>query len=343
MVLPIESAVRSLEGSALDHGDSAKLARRLGDVRALLAADLGWVESALVEATSRGEQPGRDAARHLIAGGGKRVRPMSVVLSAACFGPVSAPVREMALVSELIHSATLLHDDVIDDGTERRGAATARVVWGNAVSVLGGDLLLVDALERTCRVAPEILPSLFSTLRELVDGEIVQLRGRAELDVSRATYDRILRGKTASLFRWATSTGARLGGASPGQQESLATFGELVGMAFQLVDDVLDYTSDGADKTPLADLRDGKMTLPLVLALERNAELIDPVRRIYRGDDEPLDEVCRSVVESGACDEVRRAAHAHTARALEVLQQVPRSTPRAMLELVVADLDQRTR
>lgn len=343
MVLPIEAAVRALQGSVEDHGDGAKISRRLAEVRALLENDLAWVENALAEATARGEQPGRDAARHLVSRGGKRIRPMSVILAAACFGPVSPAVREMALVSELIHTATLLHDDVIDDGKERRGAATARMIWGNAVSVLAGDLLLVEALERTGKSAPDILPSLVATMRELVDGEIVQLRGRAELDVSRGTYDRILRGKTASLFRWATGTGARLGGASSSDQESLETFGELIGMAFQLVDDVLDYTSDGADKTPLADLRDGKMTLPLVLALERDADLIHAVRRIYRGDDAPLAEVCGSVIDSGACDEVRRIAHAHTTRALEVLHRVPRSAPRAMLESVVADLDLRTR
>lgn len=344
MVLPIETAVRSLEESVEDHGDAAgKISRRLSEVRTLLEADLAWVEKALAEATSRGEQPGCDAARHLVSRGGKRVRPMSVILAAACFGSVSPAVREMALVSELIHTATLLHDDVIDDGKERRGAATARMIWGNAVSVLAGDLLLVNALERTGRSAPEILASLFTTLRELVDGEIVQLRGRAELDVSRGTYDRILQGKTASLFRWATGTGARLGGASTTDQGNLETFGELVGMAFQLVDDVLDYTSDGADKTPLADLRDGKMTLPLVLALESNPDLLHPVRRIHRGDDTPLGEVCARVIESGACEEVRRIAHGHTVKALEVLHRVPRSAPRTMLESIVADLDLRNR
>ncbi len=341
MTFPIEAAVRSLTRSAEECVDDAKLLRRLGDLKALLEDDLAWVEISLAAATSRGERPARDAARHLVSHGGKRVRPMALLLSSACFGDVPEVARELALVAELVHSATLLHDDVIDDGTERRGAATARTLWGNAISVLAGDLLLVEALERTGAHAPEVLGSLFSTLRQLVDGEVVQLRGRVELDTSRDTYDRVLRGKTASLFRFATSTGALVGGAGEEDQERLGLFGELVGMAFQLVDDALDYGSETTHKTAFADLCDGKMTLPLVLALERSPELIHAVRRIHRGDDAPLPEVRRRVLESGACDEVRKLAGDHTARALEVLCAVPPSDARSLLEDVVAELAQR--
>jgi octaprenyl-diphosphate synthase len=342
MVLPLRAAVQSLTPAAEDKAQDPKLAGRLAELRALLGDSLTFVETALQEATSRGEKPGRDAARHLVSLGGKRVRPMALLLSTACFGNVTSAAREMAVVVELIHTATLLHDDVIDDGTERRGAATARMLWGNAVSVLAGDLLLVEALERTSNAAPEVLVSLFQTLRNLVDGEIVQLRGRAELDVSRDTYDRVLRGKTASLFRWATSTGARLGGASPDDQERLGIFGELVGMAFQLVDDALDYTSESTKKTALADLRDGKMTLPLVLALERQHDLIHPVRRVHAGDDAPLAEVRTRVLETGACDEVRKLAAAHTTRALDVIAGVRPSAARTLLESVVAELAERS-
>jgi octaprenyl-diphosphate synthase len=264
-----------------------------------------------------------------------------LLLSAACFGPVPSTARELALVAELIHSATLLHDDVIDDGTERRGAATSRTVWGNAVSVLAGDLLLVEALDRTGRHAPAVLPALFATLRQLVDGEVVQLRGRRELDTSRDTYERVLRGKTASLFRFATSVGARLGGASEADQERFGLVGELVGMAFQLVDDALDYGDESTRKTALSDLRDGKMTLPLVLALEKEPDLIGAVRSIHRGDDAPLNDVRRRVLAGGACDEVRKLADAKTERALEVLRAAPRTDARILLEGVVEGLASR--
>jgi octaprenyl-diphosphate synthase len=342
MVLPLPASVSSLTRPAEEKAQDPKLVARLADLRALLADSLGFVEAALLEATAKGERPGRDAARHLVKQGGKRVRPMALLLSAACFGEVPPAARELAVVAELIHTATLLHDDVIDDGTERRGAATSRMLWGNAVSVLAGDLLLVEALERTSTAAPEVLGSLFATLRKLVDGEILQLRGRAELDVSRETYERVLRGKTASLFQWTTSTGARLSGASAEDQERLGTFGELVGMAFQLVDDALDYTSETTKKTALADLKDGKMTLPLVLALERKPELIEPVRRIHGGDEGPLSEVRQRVIETGACDDVRKLAAQNTTRALQVLASVRESPARTLLENVVAELANRS-
>jgi len=341
MVLPLAGAVRSLAVPAKEKAQDPRLLGRLNELHALLADNLAFVETALLDATARGEKPGRDAARHLVSQGGKRVRPMALLLSSACFGEITVASREMAVVVELIHTATLLHDDVIDDGTERRWAAAARLLWGNAISVLAGDLLLVEALERTSKAAPQVLGSLFATLRRLVDGEIVQLRGRAELDVSRETYDAVLRGKTASLFRWATSTGARLAGATAADEESLGTFGELVGMAFQLVDDALDYTSETSKKTALADLRDGKMTLPLVLALERRPDLIDPVRRIHAGDDAPLAEVRQGVLETGACDDVRQLAAENTTRALDVIAGVQPSAARTLLENVVAELVER--
>jgi len=170
----------------------------------------------------------------------------------------------------------------------------------------------------------------------------VQLRGRRELDASRDTYDRILRGKTASLFRFATSVGARLGGASDADQERLGLVGELVGMAFQLVDDALDYRHESTHKTALSDLRDGKMTLPLVLTLEKHPELLAAVRAIHRGDDVPIDEVRSRVLESGACEEVRKLAESKTARALSVLAAVPRSSARSLFEELIDGLSHRT-
>jgi octaprenyl-diphosphate synthase len=227
---------------------------------------------------------------------------------------------------------------VIDDGTERRGVPAARTLYGNAVSVLTGDLLLVHALERTARFAPDLMSSLVLTLRRLVDGEIVQLRGRTELDVSEATYERILRDKTASLFAWATRTGARVAGASEEDQERLAGFGERLGFAFQLVDDVLDYSGEGTGKTLLSDLREGKLTLPLVLAVARRPDLVAPLRRIYAGDREPVAAVSRAVVESGACEEARRRAAEYTRGAVEALRDVRPSPARSVLEHVASEL-----
>ena len=328
----------ALRGAVASQAPGVTAEQRLAEVAALFADDLSWVEAELGRAGHAGPAPGTDAARHLIDRGGKRLRPLALLLSSACFGRIPAPARELAVVAELVHSATLLHDDVIDDGHERRGAPAARVLWGNGVSVLGGDLLLVNALERTARHAPEIMPELVDTLRRLVEGEIIQLRGRVELDVSEATYERILRDKTASLFAWATRTGARLAGADAASVAAMTTFGEELGVAFQLVDDVLDYTGETSGKSLLADLKQGKLTLPLVLAATREPNLMGPLRRIFAGDQEPVAHVSQSVVASGACTEVRRRAREHTGRAVAALEGVAMSPARSLLTSVASEL-----
>jgi len=336
--MPAVAAAEILGRAAEAQGADQRVIDRIATVQDLLADDLSWIESALSGAVDEGEAPATLAARHLVTRGGKRVRPIALLLSAACFGRITPAAREMAAVAELVHSATLLHDDVVDEGMERRGVPTSRLSWGNAISVLGGDLLLVHALSRAQTHAPEVMPDLIATLRRLVDGEIVQLRGRSELDVSEATYERILRDKTASLFAWSTRTGARLAGASLEDQERLAGFGERLGIAFQLVDDVLDYSGADTGKTLLTDLREGKLTLPLVLAVARMPELVQPLKRIYAGDREPVTLVSRAVVESGACDEVRRRASAHTRSAVDALRSVQPGPARVLLESVAEQL-----
>ena len=341
MPLSLPSAVGALADTAGLQASNERIARRIADLQELLSDDLESVEQALLVAAEDGVEPATRAARHLIGGGGKRIRPLALLLSAACFGPVPRKARDLAVVAELVHSATLLHDDVIDEGQERRGVGTARRVWSNAVSVLSGDLVLVHALQRTLDCAPETLPDLLNTLRSLVDGEVVQLRGRSRLDVSEATYDRVLRDKTASLFRWATRTGARVAGATPNQQEQLAEFGERLGIAFQLVDDVLDYSGARTGKSLFVDLSEGKMTLPLVLAVRHRPELEEQVRRIHAGDASPVADVSRSVVECGACDEVRRRARQFTERAIAALAHVAPGPARSLLEEVANQLSER--
>jgi octaprenyl-diphosphate synthase len=330
--------VDALRGAAASQAPGVRAEQRLAEVAALFADDLSWVEAELGRASQLGPAPSRDAARHLIERGGKRLRPLALLLSAACFGRIPPAARQLGVVAELVHSATLLHDDVIDDGTERRGAPASRVLWGNGVSVLGGDLLLVNALERTAEHAPEIMPELVATLRRLVEGEIIQLRGRVELDVTEDTYERILRDKTASLFAWATRTGARLAGAEPKAVEALSSFGDELGVAFQLVDDVLDYTGEASGKTLYADLRQGKLTLPLVLAAKQDPELMQPLKRIFAGDQEPVARLSQCVIESGACDAVRRRAREHTERAIAALDAVAMSPARSLLTSVASEL-----
>jgi len=341
MALPVDAALSDLQKAAHLRAREGRLAERLAAVQGALKDDLGWVEQALASAVESGPRPATDAARHLVSLGGKRVRPLALLLSAACFGPVPPAARELAVVAELVHSATLLHDDVVDEGTERRGAPTSRRLWGNAMSVLSGDLLLIHALERTLIHAPDSMTDLVSTLRRLVEGEIVQLRGRTELDVSEVTYEQVLRDKTASLFGWATRTGARLAGASEHHQDQMASFGERLGMAFQLVDDVLDYAAEHSGKTLLSDLREGKLTLPLVLSVAERPELFEPLAKVHAGDPAPVALISRAVIEGGACDEVRKRARRQTEYAVDALRTLPVSRARDLLEEVAFKLAER--
>ena len=315
-----------------------RVLERLAEVQSLVGDDMEWVESALSAVCADGVVPATHAAKHLVSRGGKRVRPLTTLLSAGCFGPVPAAARTLALVAELVHSATLLHDDVADEGTERRGVRAARLQYGNAVSVLAGDLLLVHALERTADEVPAALPDLLRTLRALIDGEVIQLRGRTELDVRESTYNRVLQGKTASLFAWAARAGARSTEASCDDIQRMGEFGEHLGIAFQLVDDVLDYVGANTGKTSLADLREGKLTLPLVLAVEAQPELLHAVRKIHAGELEHVALLGRRVVASGACELVRRRALAVTERAIEALAPIRTSAAKSLLIDVAREL-----
>jgi octaprenyl-diphosphate synthase len=209
------------------------------------------------------------------------------------------------------------------------------------VSVLAGDLLLTHALERTASSAPPaVLVDLFATLRRLVDGEIVQLRGRARLDPREEIYFRIVRDKTASLFAWAARSGAVVAGASPEAVAALGEFGERVGLAFQLVDDVLDYAGDphATGKALLGDLVEGKLTLPLIRVLAGRPALAADIDATRSGDDRAALRVAEVVRESGECDGVRALAREETARALASLERLPASSARDMLGAIAREL-----
>jgi octaprenyl-diphosphate synthase len=317
---------------------------RLQQIRDLYGEDMAVVESGLSRLVREGLSPGTDAAAHLLDAGGKRVRPLTVILSAACFGEPGRTVRDVAMVAELIHLATLLHDDVIDAGTERRGQPTSRRIWGNAVSVLSGDMLLTLALERTASVAPSgVLVDLLATLRRLVAGEILQLAGRGTLAHGEANYFRIIRDKTGSLFEWAARSGAACVGASSDACGALAEFGAHVGIAFQLIDDVLDYSGDprAIGKALLGDLADGKLTLPLIRALAAVPALRIDVDAARSGDGDACLRVADVVRSSGVCDGVRALAREHSAQALAPLQTLPPSVARDLLGAIAEELSLR--
>jgi len=340
------AAVAHLRETAHPDRVGAVATRRLADIHEMLGMEMGFVDAELRKAADTGLSPGIDSAKHLLSAGGKRVRPLTVLLSAACFGAIPSAACELAVVAELVHLATLLHDDVVDDAPDRRGKPAARVLWGNAVSVLAGDLLLTHALERTSAVAPRpILADLFATLRRLVDGEIVQLRGRTELDPRQTTYFAIVEDKTASLFGWAARAGAAIAGAPEAQMKALGEFGGHVGTAFQLVDDLLDYEGDPAltGKSLHTDLREGKLTLPLILAVERNPDLHADLHAARELDRDAAARLVAAVRSLRTGEEVRSLAERETARALAALALLPPSGARDMLGAIATELTARVR
>jgi octaprenyl-diphosphate synthase len=338
------SAVTELRDTATQERVGPRSAQRLTDIHALFSKEMAWVDEQLRLLASSGTEPATHSARHLLDAGGKRVRPLAVLLAARCFGPIPDEARELATAAELIHLATLLHDDVVDDAPFRRGKPTARTVWGNAVSVLAGDLLLTHALERTSAVAPKaVLTELFATLRRLVDGEVIQLRGRTAIDVRPGTYFTIVRNKTASLFVWAARAGASVAGAPRDAIDALGAFGEHVGTAFQLVDDLLDYAGDaeGTGKALYADLEEGKLTLPLLLAIEKEPGLSDWLEPARARDPIAARRLVEAVRLHGTCDEVRRVARAETSQGLLALSNLPPSTARDLLGAIASELASR--
>jgi octaprenyl-diphosphate synthase len=242
------------------------------------------------------------------------------------------------VAAELTHSATLLHDDVIDDGPVRRGMPASRVIWGNTVSVLAGDWLLTRSLEITAGhpAADRALPALLATMRRLVEGEVKQLSLRGGFRATEQDYFQVIEGKTASLFGWACAAGGWAAGQEGAIPAALSRFGEGIGTAFQLVDDALDYAADPEKlgKRLGADLVEGKATLPLIRALVAEPGLRARLAPIADGAD-PTDEVCLEVIaavkRTGGVDAARALAREHTRGALSALETLPDGVHRRAL------------
>lgn len=326
-----------------EHKGPEGMAARLLDLRALTASDMAEVELALA-ALPDGPSQVRKAGRHLLDLGGKRLRPLCVALAARCGSGYSEAARELATAVELVHAATLLHDDVVDLGERRRGAPAARVVYGNTASIFAGDWLLIEALRRVRRASvPGTLERLFDVIEEMIEAESLQLSNRGRLDIERAVYFQVIEGKTAALFRWAMFAGGHAGGLDGSHCEALERYGLHLGVAFQAVDDLLDVTGDeqATGKSLLADLSEGKMTYPLLAGMERDPELrpvlAEVVALAQGGEATPRPLVARvlsSLVRSGTLDDCRALARQRAELAAESLAGLPPSPARHALEAV---------
>jgi octaprenyl-diphosphate synthase len=347
----------ALSGAVLDRLSGVSRARgapslgeRLADLERWVRDDLAGFEAELAR-LPRGARAVHAAAHHLLDLGGKHLRPLCVAL-ASRFGDGFTPsARSLAVAVELVHSATLLHDDVVDLAERRRGAPAACVVYGNAASIFAGDWLLVAALRRIAAAGVDgLLDRMLAVIDEMIVAESVQLERRGVLAGARDDYFAIVEGKTAALFRWAMVAGARAAGLPAAAEGALERYGLHLGVAFQAVDDELDYGVDHTGKDPLADLREGKVTFPLVVALEREPALhgeLEDLLAEERAAGEPagvprdrLAAIAARIRGTGALAATRALAEDHVRRALGVLEELPAGPARdALATVALASLE----
>jgi octaprenyl-diphosphate synthase len=278
-------------------------------------------------------------ADHLIAGSAKRLRPLLTVAAARLAGARDDACLKLAAAVEFIHTATLLHDDVVDSSQLRRGRVAAHLIWGAPSSVLVGDFLFARAFELMVGAGSmSALEILARASRVIAEGEVLQLTRAHDLDLSQEIYLEIIKAKTAELFAAAAEAGAVSAGASPERCKALRKFGQDLGLAFQLVDDALDYSGDSETlgKNPGDDFREGKATLPLLLAMVRTgaSEREFWIRTIDRRDqtEADFDRAHELMVQTGALDATLELAATYAASAKAALVDFPSNSWRPALE-----------
>jgi len=274
---------------------------------------------------------------YLVEAGGKRLRPLLVLLSARACGYGGDVHLQLAAVIEFIHTATLLHDDVVDTSDLRRGRLTANAKWGNAPSVLVGDFLYSRAFQMMVAIGSmEIMRILADTTNIISEGEVQQLINAGNPETTEAEYNLVIEKKTARLFQAAAHTGAVLAGSNPAICDALASYGHHLGMAFQLVDDALDYCGNAEElgKNVGDDLAEGKPTLPLIHIINNgSAEQVSMVKAAVRdADPSRMDAILAAIATTGAIEYAMSQAREHVALARVQLQTLPPSPEKTALE-----------
>ncbi len=275
-------------------------------------------------------------AQYIIGAGGKRIRPQLVLLVANAYGYSGTHHHELAAVVELIHTATLLHDDVVDESSMRRGRKTANALFGNAASVLVGDFLHSRAFQMMVAIDDiQVMRILADATNVLAEGEVLQLLNMHDSDLTEERYLQVIRSKTAKLFEAAAQLGARVAGASEDAIEAAAEYGRSLGTAFQLIDDVLDYSGNAADigKNVGDDLREGKSTLPLIYLIQHGTPTQRELVRacIENGDEQHFDQILAAITTSGALEYTTRQAQQAADRAVAALVHMPENRFKASL------------
>jgi octaprenyl-diphosphate synthase len=286
------------------------------------------VDEVIADRLSSGVPLVGQVAQYIISAGGKRLRPVILLLTSGALNYQDARKFSLAAVVEFIHTATLLHDDVVDESTLRRGRPTANENFGNPASVLVGDFLYSRAFQMMVDAGSmRIMQVLADATNVIAEGEVLQLMNMHDASLDEEAYLRVIRSKTAKLFEASSRLAAILANASPELEEACAEYGQALGTAFQVIDDVLDYEGNAAEmgKNLGDDLREGKATLPLILAMQRGTsaqkELVQ--KAIETGSVDQLSQVIAIVRETGALDGSRQAAMAEAQRAINAAQHLP--------------------
>jgi octaprenyl-diphosphate synthase len=311
-------------------------ALRLPEIQGLVSTDMEAVNRLIRERLASDVVLINQISEHIIAAGGKRLRPMLVLLAARALGYHGNDHLQMAAIIEFIHTSTLLHDDVVDESDLRRGRKTANALWGNAASVLVGDFLYSRSFQLMVELdRMPVMRILANTTNAIAEGEVLQLLHVHNPDTDEAAYLRVIERKTAVLFAAATRLGALLAGATDAQQAAMERFGLALGYAFQIADDVLDYTADASTlgKNLGDDLAEGKATLPLIHALGRvdAASRARMAKAIEQGDTDALPEIVSAIRASGSLEYSQRIARTYADEAIAALDTLPESPQLAAL------------
>ncbi|TYT76095.1 polyprenyl synthetase family protein [Desulfobotulus mexicanus] len=305
-----------------------------------VAGDLSAIEKRLEANLAPELDLVREIAGHILFSGGKRLRPLLCLLMHRAFGGKHDLVLDVAGIFEFLHAATLIHDDVVDGAVLRRGKSAAHTLFGPAEAVLTGDFLLARSLNLAAATAnPEIISVIARITEQMAQGEIEQLRNKGNLDLTEAAYDRVIERKTAVLIEGACKTGALLAGVNREDADAAALYGWELGMAFQMADDLLDYTEDekGLGKLPGADLREGKATLPLICALRSaDTETAAFIRNIAGTEflAQDFDFVKRAVEKAGGMEMTRQRAMDHVASAKKAIEVLPAGAEKDLLGML---------
>lgn len=295
-----------------------------------VAADMQAVDSLIRQRLSSDVVLINQLGEHIVSSGGKRLRPALALLAAGAVAPINSQHHLLAAIIEFIHTATLLHDDVVDHSDLRRGNPTANALWGNEASVLTGDFLYSRAFQLMMELDDKrVLKVMADTTNRIAEGEVLQLMNCHNPDISEAIYDDVIERKTAVLFEAAGRCAGLTSQASEQQTQALANYGRHLGMAFQLIDDCLDYQADAAQtgKNVGDDLAEGKTTLPLIVAMQHaQGEAREHLRNaIKTGGREHMQSVLASIEASGAITYTARRAQIAAQAAIESLAALAES------------------